>query len=73
MSPDLTNLQLISIGIAIAIATALTTALILMLIYAEEIRRYLQRLGLLRGRRVPRTDWGNAPFPAHYVVPHFER
>ncbi len=73
MSPDLTDLQLISLGIAIAIATTFTTVLILTLVYAEEICRHLQRLGLLQGRRIPRTDWGTAPFPAHYVVPQFER
>ncbi len=73
MNPDLTNLQLISLGIAIAIATTLTTILILTLVYAEEICRHLQQLGLLRGRRVPRTDFGTAPFPAHYVIPQFER
>ncbi len=51
MNPDLTDLQLISLGIAIAIATTFTTVLILtlvlMLVYAEEIHRQLQRLGLL--------------------------
>ncbi len=73
MSPDLTDLQLISLGVAIAIATTFTTVLILTLVYAEEIRRHLQRLRLLRGRRVPRTNWGNAPFPAHYVVPRLEQ
>ncbi len=73
MSPDLTDLQLICLGIAIAIATTFTTILILTLVYAEEIRRHLQRLGLLRGRRIPRTDWGTVPFPAHYVVPCFEQ
>ncbi len=73
MSPDLTDLQLISLGIAIAMATTFTTVLILTLIYAEEIRRRLQRLGLLRGRRILRTDWGTAPFPSHYVVPRFEQ
>ncbi len=57
MNPDLTNLQLISLGIAIAIATTFTTVLILTLVYAEEIQRHLQRLGLLRGRRTPRTDF----------------
>ncbi len=57
MSPDLTSLQLISLGIAIAIATTFTTVLILTLVYTEEIHRHLQRLGLLRGRRVPRTDF----------------
>ncbi len=73
MSPDLTNLQLISLGITIAIATTFTTVLILTLVYAEEIRRHLQRLGFLCGRRIPRTNWGNAPFPAHYVIPRFEQ
>ncbi len=73
MNPDLTDLQLISLGIAIAIATTFTTILILTLVYAEEIRRHLQRLGLLRGRRIPRTDFRNAPFPTHYVIPQFER
>ncbi len=73
MTPDLTNLQLISLGIAIAVATTFTIVLILILVYAEEIRRHLQRLGLLRARRVPRTNWGNTPFPAHYVVPRFEQ
>ncbi len=47
MSPNLTDLQLISLGIAVAIATTFTTVLILTLVYAEEIRRHLQRLGLL--------------------------
>ncbi len=42
MNPDLTNLQLISLGIAVAIATTFTTILILMLVYAEEIHRHLQ-------------------------------
>ncbi len=42
MSPDLTNLQLISLGIAIAITTTFTTVLILTLVYAEEIHRHLQ-------------------------------
>ncbi len=73
MTPDLTRLQLISLGIAVAIATTATTAILLTLAYAEEIRRYLQRLGFLHARRIPRTDWGNAPFPVHYVVPRFER
>ncbi len=73
MSPDLTDLQLISLGIAIAIATTFTTVLILTLVYAEEIHRHLQRLGLLQGGRVPRTDFRTAPFPAHYVVPRFEQ
>ncbi len=73
MNPDLTSLQLISLGIAVAIATTFTTILILTLAYAEEIRRHLQRLGLLRGRRIPRTNFRTAPFPAHYVVPWFER
>ncbi len=72
MSPNLTNLQLISLGIAIAIATTFTTVLILTLVYAEEIHRHLQQLGLLRGRRTPRTDFQTAPFPTHYVVPRFE-
>ncbi len=73
MTPDLTDLQLISLGIAIAIATTFTTILILTLIYAEEIHRHLQRLGLLRRRRIPRTDFGTAPFPSHYVVPRFKQ
>ncbi len=73
MSPNLTNIQLISIGIAIAIATTFITVLILTLIYAEEIHRHLQRLGPLQRRRVPRTNFRDAPFPAHYVVPRFER
>ncbi len=73
MTPDLTDLQLISLGIAIAIATTATTAILLTLAYAEEIRRLLQRIRFLRARRIPRTDWGNAPFPAHYVVPRFEQ
>ncbi len=73
MSPDLTDLQLISLGIAVAIATTFTTILILTLVYAEEICRHLQRLGLLQGRRNPRTDFRTAPFPVHYVVPQFER
>ncbi len=42
MNPDLTDLQLISLGIAIAIATTFTTILILTLVYAEEIHRHLQ-------------------------------
>ncbi len=73
MTPDLTDLQLISLGVAVAIATTFTTVLILTLVYTEEIHRHLQRLGFLCGRRIPRTDWGTAPFPAHYVVPRFER
>ncbi len=73
MNPDLTDLQLISLGIAVAIATTFITVLILMLVYAEEIRRHLQRLGILRRRRVPRTDFTDTPFPIHYVVPRFER
>ncbi len=73
MTPDLTDLQLISLGIGIAIATTFTTVLILTLIYAEEICRHLQRLGLLRGRRLPRTNFANAPFPTHYVIPCFEQ
>ncbi len=73
MTPDLTDLQLISLGIAIAIATTATTAILLTLAYAEEIRRILQRTGLLHERRVPRTDWRSAPFPAHYVVPRLEQ
>ncbi len=73
MNPDLTDLQLISLGIAVAIATTFTTILILTLVYAEEIRRHLQRLGLLRRRRVPRADFTDAPFSIHYVVPCFER
>ncbi len=73
MTPDLTDLQLISLGIAVAIATTFTTVLILTLVYTEEICRHLQQLGFLRGRRIPRTNWEDAPFPAHYVVPRFER
>ncbi len=73
MTPDLTNIQLISIGIAIAIATTATTAILLTLAYAEEIRRYLRRIGFLHVRRIPRTNRGNTPFPAHYVVPRFEQ
>ncbi len=73
MNPDLTNLQLISLGIAIAIATTATTAILLTLAYVEEIRRLLQRIGFLHARRIPRTDWNNAPFPVHYVVPRFEQ
>ncbi len=49
MNPDLTNLQLISIGIAITIATTFTTVLILTLVYAEEIWRHLQRLDSFEG------------------------
>ncbi len=71
MNPDLTNLQLISLGIAIAIATTFTTVLI--------SHSYMQR------RSVDTyNDWDSskegesqeltsetAPFPAHYVVPRF--
>ncbi len=57
MSPNLTNLQLISIGVAIAVATTFTTHLLLMLAYAEEICNYLKHLGLLHQRRAPRTNF----------------
>ncbi len=63
MSPDLTNLQLISLGIAIAIAMTFTTVLILTLVYAEEIRRHLQRSQTPPRKEGPKNRLGKRTIP----------
>lgn len=69
MSPNLTPIQTISIGIAIAVATVAALAALLTLAYAHQIRSYLTRLGLLAPTRLPNTDFRTTPFPIHYVLP----
>lgn len=71
MSPDLTPTQTIAIGTPIATATLVffLTAL-LTLAYAQEVRNSLLRIGILCHKQIPRTDFRNAPFPAHYVLPY---
>ncbi len=70
MTPDLTNMQTIAIGSAIAgtVLIFFFTALIF-LTFKEQIRRFLQRQGLLVPARNPH-NFRNTPFPTHYVLPY---
>ncbi|KAK0232157.1 hypothetical protein EDD85DRAFT_956014 [Armillaria nabsnona] len=72
MTSDLTTEQTIAIGTAIVgvVLVFFTTALIF-LTYGERIRQRLYQLGLLAPIvRIPDTDFRNAPFPYHYVLPY---
>ncbi|KAK0243340.1 hypothetical protein EDD85DRAFT_947485 [Armillaria nabsnona] len=69
MSPDLTPIQTITIGITIAVVTLIITVFLLTLTFVHELRHLLEQIGILRAARFPRTNFDTTPFPRHYVEP----
>ncbi len=72
MNPDLTLIQTITIGVVVAVITLLIVTILLTLTYTTEIRNTLERIRILQPAQFPRTNFRNAPFPRHYVVPTLE-
>ncbi len=53
MTPDLTPIQTISIGVAIAVATLFMCAILLTVTYIHKVRNFLTRVGVLTPARHP--------------------
>ncbi len=69
MTPDLSPIQTIAIGVTITVVTLLVTVILITITYAYEVRSLLTRAGILTPAQVPRTNWRTSLFHRHYVIP----